>query len=98
MTPSRTGSRTAAYGNQITVAQALSMTNGMIDTNDFYAKPAHYLGMLKDPALRASMLRGGTDPTYPPTRAWIEAAAEAPLLFQPGSAWHYSNIGYRSSG
>ena len=59
---------------------------------------ARDLGMLKDPALRASMLRGGTDPTYPPTRAWIEVAAEAPLLFQPGSAWHYSNIGYRSSG
>ena len=90
------------YGNQITVAQLLSMTSGMIDTNDFYAKPAYYLSKIKDPALRARVLaaarRARTDPTYPPTRAWIEAAAGVGLLYQPGSTWHYSNIGYMVLG
>jgi D-alanyl-D-alanine carboxypeptidase len=90
------------YGNQITVAQVLSMTSGMIDTNDFYAKAAYYISKIKDPALRARVLaafgRARTDPTYPPTRVWIEAAAGVGLLYQPGSTWHYSNIGYMVLG
>lgn len=92
------------YGNQITVAQLLSMTSGMIDTNDFFAKPAYYISRLniKDPALRARVLaafrRARTDPTYPPTQVWIEAAAGEPLLYPPGTRWHYSNIGYKVLG
>jgi D-alanyl-D-alanine carboxypeptidase len=90
------------YGSQITVAQLLSMTSGMIDTNDFYAKPAYYISRIKDPALRARVLaafrRARTDPTYPPTRAWIEAAAGVGLVYQPVSTWHYSNIGYMILG
>jgi D-alanyl-D-alanine carboxypeptidase len=90
------------YGNRITVAQLLSMTSGMIDTNDFFAKPAYYINKIKDPALRARVLpafrRARTDPTYPPTQAWIDAAAGVGLLYQPGSTWHYSNIGYMVLG
>ena len=90
------------YGNQITVAQLLSMASGMIDTNDFYAEPAYYVRKIKDPALRARVTaafrRAQTDPTYPPTQVWIEAAAGEPLLYQPGSTWHYSNIGYMVLG
>ena len=90
------------YGNRITVAQLLSMSSGMIDTNDFYARPAYYISKIKDPALRARVLaafrRAQTDPTYPPTQAWIEAAAGVGLLYQPGSTWHYSNIGYMVLG
>ncbi len=90
------------YGNQITVAQLLSMTSGMIDTNDFEARPAYYVSKIKGPALRARVLaafrRARTDPTYPPTQVWIEAAAGEPLLYQPGSTWHYSNIGYMVLG
>ena len=92
------------YGNQITVAQLLSMTSGMIDTNDFYAKPAYYISKIKinDPALRARVLaafrRAQSDHTYPPTQVWIEAAAAQPLLYQPGKTWHYSNIGYMVLG
>ena len=90
------------YGNQITVAQLLSMTSGMIDTNDLYAKPAYYVSRIKDPALLARVVaafrRARSDPTYPPTRAWIEAAAGVGLLYQPGSTWHYSNIGYMVLG
>jgi D-alanyl-D-alanine carboxypeptidase len=90
------------YGNQITVAQLLSMTSGMIDTNDFYANPAYYVSKINDPALRArvsaAFRRARTDPTYPGTQAWIEAAAGEPLLYQPGTTWHYSNIGYMVLG
>lgn len=90
------------YGNQITVAQLLSMTSGMIDTNDFEAKAAYYINKIKDPARRARIQaaarRAGTDPTYPPTPVWIEAAAGVGLLHQPGSSWHYSNIGYMVLG
>ncbi len=90
------------YGNQITVAQLLSMSSGMIDTNDFEAKPAYYISEIKDPALRARVLaaarRARIDPTYPPTQVWIEAAAGVGLLYQPGSTWHYSNIGYMVLG
>jgi D-alanyl-D-alanine carboxypeptidase len=86
------------YRNQITVAQLLSMTSGMIDTNDFYAKPAYYLGKIKDPAVLAAFRRARTDPTYPPTQMWIEAAARGPRLYQPGTTWHYSNIGYMVLG
>ncbi|MGZ4218550.1 MAG: serine hydrolase domain-containing protein [Solirubrobacteraceae bacterium] len=90
------------YGNQITIEQLLSMTSGMIDTNDLYAKPAYYISKIKDPALRGRVLaaarRARIDPTYPPTRVWIEAAAGEPLLYQPGSTWHYWNIGYMVLG
>ena len=88
-------------GNQITVAQLLSMTSGMIDTNDFDANNISKI-KIKDPALRARVLaafrRARTDPTYPPTQVWIEAAAGQSLLYQPGSTWHYSNIGYMVLG
>ncbi|HZE17325.1 MAG TPA: serine hydrolase domain-containing protein, partial [Mycobacterium sp.] len=90
------------YGNQITVTQLLSMTSGMIDTNDFYARPAYYVSRIKEPALRARVVaafrRARTDPTYPPTRAWIQAAAGVGLLYPPGRTWHYSNIGYMVLG
>jgi D-alanyl-D-alanine carboxypeptidase len=90
------------YGNQITVAQLLSMASGMIDTNDFEAKPAHFISEIKEPALRARVLaaarRARIDPTFPPTHVWIEAAAGVGLLYQPGSTWHYSNIGYMVLG
>ncbi len=90
------------YGNQISVEQLLSMTSGMIDTNDLYAKPAYYISRIRNPALRARVVaaarRARVDPTYPPTRVWIEAAAGQPLLHQPGSTWHYSNIGYMVVG
>lgn len=90
------------YGGRLTVEQLLSMTSGMIDTNDFFARPAYYIGKIKDPALHARVLaiarRARTDPTRPTTREWIAAAAGEPLLYAPGSTWHYSNIGYMVVG
>jgi D-alanyl-D-alanine carboxypeptidase len=90
------------YGNRVTIEQLLSMTSGMVDTNDFEAKPAYYINRITDPVVREHVLaaarRARTDPTYPPTRVWIEAAAGQPPLYRPGSAWHYSNIGYMVLG
>jgi CubicO group peptidase (beta-lactamase class C family) len=48
--------RLLSYGNQITVEQLLNMTSGMIDTNDFFAKPAYYMKRIKDPAVHARLL------------------------------------------
>jgi CubicO group peptidase (beta-lactamase class C family) len=90
------------YGNRVTIEQLLSMTSGMVDTNDFEAKPAYYINRITDPVVREHVLaaarRARTDPTYRPTRVWIEAAAGQPPLYRPGSAWHYSNIGYMVLG
>jgi D-alanyl-D-alanine carboxypeptidase len=90
------------YGNQVTVADLLSMTSGMINTDDFSARPQYYLAKIKDPALRARVQaaarRAATNPTYPPTRVWIEAAGGVGLLYTPRSTWHYSNIGYMVLG
>src|SRR5581483_7675275 len=44
------------YGRQINVQELLSMTSGMVDTNDFQDRPMHYLARLTDPALRARMV------------------------------------------
>jgi hypothetical protein len=46
----------------------------------------------------AAARRGRTDPTYPTTQEWIEAAAGVGLLYPPGTTWHYSNIGYMVAG
>lgn len=90
------------HGNEITVKQLLDMTSGMVDTNDFYARPADYLARITDPVIRARVIAAGkrarTDPAWPTTAIWIEAAAGQPLLFKPGSSWHYSNIGYMVAG
>ena len=91
------------YGNRITVRQLLRMTSGMVDTNDFYAKPLYYIGKIRDPAVRARWLQlarhAERTPGYPiPTQAWIQAAAALPLLYPPDTRWHYSNIGYMIVG
>ena len=89
------------YGNQITVRELLSMTSGMVDTNDLYANPAHYLGEIKDPAVRAHLValarRMATSAHGISTQVWIALAAALPLSYAPG-AYHYSNIGYMVVG
>ncbi len=91
------------YGDRITVRQLLRMSSGMIDTNDFYARPLYYIGKIRDPVVRARWLelarRAAKTQGYPiPMQAWIQAAASLPLLYQPDTKWHYSNIGYMIVG
>jgi len=90
------------YGNQITVSQLLSMTSGMVDTSDITSNPAHYLGEIKDPAVRAHLVavaqRQAKSANGISTQEWISLAAALPLSYTPGSTYHYSNIGYMVAG
>jgi D-alanyl-D-alanine carboxypeptidase len=90
------------YGNQITVNQLLSMTSGMVDTTDIVSNPAHYLGEIKDPAVRARLValaqRMAKSANGISTQEWIALAAALPLSYTPGSTYHYSNIGYMVAG
>jgi D-alanyl-D-alanine carboxypeptidase len=91
------------YGNRITIRQLLTMSSGLIDNNDFVNADEHvkrtYLARVKDPKLRAQLLataaRINEDPAGEFTdMLWIKWASWQPLLFTPGAADHYSNIGY----
>jgi D-alanyl-D-alanine carboxypeptidase len=91
------------YGNRITVRELLNHTSGIVDTNDITHAPLHYLNQVRDAALRTELLRVGrrlaADPAYPfPWQLWIRLAAALPLHSRPGSAFHYSNIGYLIAG
>ncbi len=86
-------------GNQITVSELLSHTSGMIDTNDFNSAPMSYINQIKDPALRAKLLTIAKEPGHSfPARLWVQLAAALPPRAQPGSAYHYSSIGYIVAG
>jgi D-alanyl-D-alanine carboxypeptidase len=91
------------YGNRITIRELLNHTSGMIDNNDITRDPLSYIKLVKDPALHAQLLsvyrRVQEDPgtTFSPL-LWIRFAAWIPLLAQPNTQYHYSNIGYETLG
>jgi D-alanyl-D-alanine carboxypeptidase len=86
-------------GHRITIRQLLTMRSGLIDDNDIRRSPARYLRMVHDRALRGRMLAASRrvtadpDATFSPM-LWVRWAAWIPLLSTPGTASHYSNIGY----
>jgi D-alanyl-D-alanine carboxypeptidase len=91
------------YGKRITVRQLLTMSSGLIDNNDIVNASDRaqrlYLANVKDPRLRAELrataARVAEDPATAVSEGlWIRWAAWQPLLFTPGSGYHYSNIGY----
>ncbi len=91
------------YGNRITIRQLLTMSSGLIDNNDFNnaadSVKRAYLARVKDAKLRAQLLtiaaRVNKNPAAKVSETlWIRWAAWQPLLFTPGDAYHYSNIGY----
>ena len=91
------------YGDEITIRQLLTMRSGLIDTNDLGARPAYHLARVGDPRLRAHLRSIGrrlaADPTSEVSPVWwVRWAAWEPLLFEPGSNAHYSNIGYELLG
>jgi len=91
------------YGDRITVRQLLTMRSGMIDNNDIARQPAFYLAHVEDTKLRARLASLARSVNADPTREvsatwWIRWAAWEPLLFEPGTDFHYSNIGYEVLG
>jgi D-alanyl-D-alanine carboxypeptidase len=91
------------YGRRITIRQLLTHRSGIVDNNDIARAPARYIAAVRDPAARARLTllakRVEADPTTEfPSTVWIELAAWQPLLFAPGSAYHYSNIGFEVLG
>ena len=91
------------YGDRITVRELLNHTTGMIDSNDLANDPTRYLRQVKDPALRAKILRVAhrleRNPGYEfSSRLYVEWAAALPLQYAPGTTYRYSNIGYVVAG
>ena len=91
------------YGKRITVRQLLDHTSGMIDNNDLGRRPAYWLGRITEPELRAEAIRWGTALSSDPTTIFprmleVRIAAALPLLYEPGTTWHYSNIAYMTAG
>ena len=90
------------YGGRITVRELLGHTSGMVD-QDTFDDPLPFVRKINDPALRNEMLRVlqriNRDPTYHP-RLGLAAKfiRTLPLLWPPGSGFHYSNIGYEVAG
>jgi D-alanyl-D-alanine carboxypeptidase len=91
------------YGNRITIRELLNHTSGMVDDNDIKARPSYWLAKIHDRTLRREVLAigraAGKNPamTISP-RFEMRIAAALPLLFEPGTAFHYSNIGYMTAG
>ena len=91
------------YGDRITIRQLLTMQSGLIDNNDLVnasgGAQRAYLERVRDVALRARILAISSRVDRNPATEfsplwWIRLAAWQPLLFTPGSGFHYSNIGY----
>lgn len=94
------------YGDEITIRQLLTMRSGLVDDNDFGASPAAlrgYLARVGDSKLRAQLdaiaQRVTANPATEVAPIWlIRLASWQPLLFEPGTSYHYSNIGYHVLG
>jgi D-alanyl-D-alanine carboxypeptidase len=93
---------TFPYGSRITVRELLNHTSGMVDDNDIQHDPEGWLAKIHDAALRRELLAFGAAQTKKPAitiapRFEMRVAAALPLLFAPGTDWHYSNIGYKTA-
>ena len=91
------------YGNRITVRELLDHTSGIVDQSTFDTDALRFIQRVHDPVLRPELLsfwqRLATDPTaeVPPSVA-LRFIATIPLLWKPGTEFHYSNIGYEIAG
>jgi D-alanyl-D-alanine carboxypeptidase len=91
------------YGKRITIRELLQQTSGMIDDNDIAHQPEYWLSKIHDPKVRTQLLtlgqRMSKDPSVTvPAIVEMRIAAALPLLFKPGTQYHYTNIGYKTLG
>jgi D-alanyl-D-alanine carboxypeptidase len=90
-------------GARITLVQLLTHRSGLIDNNDVVADPDLFFGRVTDASVKAQLLavrqRVEQNPSteFSP-RLWIELARFQPLLSEPGTQYHYSNIGFEILG
>jgi D-alanyl-D-alanine carboxypeptidase len=87
----------------ITIRRLLDHTSGLVDNNDLTQNAEYWLRRTHDPRLRLQLLALGRHLAKNPSYVYddlieIRWAAELPLLFTPGTDWHYSNIGYKIAG
>jgi D-alanyl-D-alanine carboxypeptidase len=91
------------YGEKITIRQLLTMRSGLFDRSDVERDGERYVARIKDrrlvARLRAVSRRTDANPaTEVDPMWWIRMAAWQPLLFAPGTDYHYSNVGYELLG
>jgi D-alanyl-D-alanine carboxypeptidase len=91
------------YGSRITIRQLLNHTSGMINDGDWNDSGRRWIAAVEDPALRARLVELATQLERDPTTQFsplleMRFAAALPLLFAPGSTFHYSNVGYITAG
>src|SRR5579885_1356515 len=85
------------YGKRITINELLHHTSGMLDDNDFSARPSYWMAKIRDPSLKRQILALAAklrkDPsTTISSQFEMRIAAALPLLFPPGTQFHYTNI------
>jgi D-alanyl-D-alanine carboxypeptidase len=90
------------YGGRITIRELLTHTSGMVDDNDIQARPGYWLAKIRDRPLRRELLAlertSRTNPAITVSPEFeMRVAAAIPLLFPPGTDFHYSNIGYKTA-
>jgi D-alanyl-D-alanine carboxypeptidase len=92
-----------SYGKRITVRELLDHTSGVVDQQSLDKDAVRLIQQVHDPGLRTQLAlfwrRLATDPTAKlPAAIGVRFIAALPLLWKPGSQYHYSNIGYEIAG
>lgn len=89
------------YGKRVTIRELLQQTSGMVDDNDIEGRPTYWLAKIHDPTVRRQLIalgkRTSKNPSLTvPAMFEMRVAAALPLLFKPGTQYHYTNIGYKT--
>lgn len=91
------------YGKRITIRQLLHQTSGMIDDNDITTNAEYWFARIRDPLVKKQLQDLAKQLQHHPSmtitsRFEMRVAASLPLLFTPGTQYHYTNIGYKTLG